>query len=349
MRKVWMMCVFAITCAMLSTSTWAKDNAVILLYHHVSNNTPKVTSVSPDTFYQHMQYLSDNHNVLPLEQVIIALQNNQPLPDKTVVITFDDGYGNIYNNAHPILKKFSFPYTIFVTPYLIGKVSHQLNWKQVNRMASENASFANHGKQHNHLLSKHTEESRKDWLRRNMLDIEDAEKILEKKVGYSLQYFAYPYGEFDKHLKSQLRAQGYIGFAQHSGAIASHSDFSALPRFPAAGIYSNIETLKVKLDSLAMPVTVIYPDDPKVVLPVQNLTFTVKTEDVTPHQINCFQDGQILNDSLDGMTVSVQINPITQPGRHRVNCTAPSNSEKGRFYWFSQPFFMPTDKGKWLD
>ncbi len=351
MRKNWGMCVLTITCAMLSINTWAKDNAVILMYHHVSNNTPKVTSVSPDTFREHMQYLADNHNVLPLEQVIVALQNNQPLPDKTVVITFDDGYDNIYYHAHPILKEFAFPYTIFVTPPLIGKANYQLNWQQVKRMASENASFANHGKQHNHLLSKNPEESQQDWLTRNMLDIEYAEKMLEKNIGYSLKYFAYPYGEFDKHLKTQLSAQGYIGFAQHSGAIASFSDFSALPRYPAAGIYSNIETLQVKLNSLAMPITAVFPDDPKIekTFNKQNLTFRVKTEDLAPHQINCFQNGQVLNKSLEGNFVSVEINPITQPGRERVNCTAPSKKEKGRYYWFSQPFFKPTPEGRWLD
>jgi peptidoglycan/xylan/chitin deacetylase (PgdA/CDA1 family) len=339
-----------VTCAMLSINTWAKDNAVILLYHHVSDDTPKVTSVSPDTFRQHMQYLADNHKVLPLKQVIETLQNNQPLPDKTVVITFDDGYDNIYDNAHPILKEFAFPYTIFVTPPLIGKLNHQLSWQQMKRMGAENASFANHGKQHSHLLSKNADESQQDWLSRTMQDIEDAEKMLEQNIGYSLKYFAYPYGEFDKKLKQQLRKKGYIGFAQHSGAIASYSDFSALPRYPAAGMYSNIETLKVKFNSLAMPVSAVIPDDPKVELPVngQNLSFNVNTGDLTLHQISCFQNGQLLNKILIDNNVSVQINQITQPGRHRVNCTAPSKNEKERFYWFSQPFFMSTTEGHWV-
>ncbi len=351
MRKAWCIILLTITCAILSINIWAKDNAVILLYHHVSNSTPKVTSVSPDTFRQHMQYLADNHKVLPLQQVIQALQNNRPLPEKTVVITFDDGYNNIYDNAHPILKEFAFPYTVFVNPPLIGKVNYQLNWQQVKLMAAENASFANHGKQHNHLLSKNAEGSQQDWLRHTMQDINDAEKMLEQNIGYSLKYFAYPYGEFDKQLKARLSEQGYIGFAQHSGAIASYSDFSALPRYPAAGVYSNIETLKVKLNSLAMPVTAVFPDDPKIELPVQNenLTFNVKIEDLAPQQINCFQNGQVLNKSLKGNAISVDLEPISQPGRHRVNCTAPSISEKGRYYWFSQPFFMPTAEGKWLD
>lgn len=351
MRKSWCIIAVTITCAMFSINTWAKDNAVILLYHHVSSTTPKVTSVSPDTFRQHMQYLSEHHNVLPLKQVIEALQNKQPLPDKTVVITFDDGYDNIYDNAHPILKEFAFPYTIFVNPPLIGKVNYQLTWQQVKIMAAENVSFANHGKQHNHMLSKDAEESQQDWLNRTMQDIEDAEEMLQKNIGYSLKYFAYPYGEFDTQFKTQLSAQGYAGFAQHSGAIASYSDFSALPRYPAAGVYSNIQTLKVKLDSLAMPVADVSLKNPKIELPFyeQNIRLNVNTSDLRPQQINCFQNGQVLNKSIEKNTISVLVNPITQPGRHRVNCTAPSINEKGRFYWFSQPFFAPTAEGKWLD
>ncbi|WP_339720518.1 polysaccharide deacetylase family protein [uncultured Paraglaciecola sp.] len=351
MRKYWSIIVATLTCALLSINTWATDNAVILLYHHVSKTTPRLTSVSPETFRQHMQYLADNHSVLPLKQVIEALQNNHPLPDKTVVITFDDGYDNIYDNAHPILKEFAFPYTIFVNPPLIGEVNYQLNWQQVKRMAKENVSFANHGKQHSHMLTKEAGESQQEWLDRTMQDIDDAEKILQQHLGYSLKYFAYPYGEFDDQLKRRLRAQGYVGFAQHSGAIASYSDFAALPRYPAAGVYSNIQTLEVKLNSLAMPVSDVYMKDPKVMPPFHNqvVTFNVKTDDLSPQQINCFQNGQVLDKSLSKNTISIKINSITQPGRHRVNCTAPSMQKKGRYYWYSQPFFMATAEGNWLD
>lgn len=351
MRKTRGILALTITCALLSINTWAKDNAVILLYHHVSSSTPKVTSVSPDTFREHMQYLAEHHQVLPLKEVIETLLNKQPLPDKAVVITFDDGYENIYDNAHPILKEFSFPYTVFINPPLIGSVNYQLDWQQVKIMAEEGASFANHGSQHTHMLTKDDNESEKSWLDRTIKEIENAETILKDNLGYSLKYFAYPYGEFDLKLKARLSSRGYISFAQHSGAVASYSDFSALPRYPSAGIYSNIKSLKVKLNSLAMPVDNVYPSDPKIELPSyeQELSFNVKTEDLRPQQINCFQNGQALNKFLDGDTVSVDINPITKPGRHRVNCTAPSINKKGRFYWFSQPFFMPTTDGKWLD
>ena len=351
MRKTWCIWTLTITCALLSINTWSKDNAVILLYHHVSDSTPKGTSVSPATFRQHMQYLAEQHQVLPLKQVITALQNKQPLPDKAVVITFDDGYDNIYENAHPILKEFAFPYTIFVNPPLIGDAGYQLDWQQVKKMANEGVTFANHGSQHTHMLTKSNDESVDNWLDRTLQEIEDAEDMLKENLGYSLKYFAYPYGEFDSHLQTRLTSHGYIGFAQHSGAIASHSNFSALPRYPAAGIYSNIDTLMVKLNSLAMPVSDVVPTDPKVELvsQQQNFAFNVNSEDLRLQQINCFKNAQELNKSFSGNTISVDLQAIIEPGRHRVNCTAPSIRESGRYYWFSQPFFMPTPEGQWLD
>ena len=176
MKSTWGILALTITCTLLSLNTWAKDNAVILLYHHVSTKTPKLTSVSPATFRQHMQYLQANHKVLPLKQVINALQNKHPLPDKTVVITFDDGYDNIFENAHPILKEFSFPYTIFINPPLIGKLNYQLEWHQMKLMAKEGASFANHGSNHDHLLMKNTAESDEKWLSRTIQQIDQAEK-----------------------------------------------------------------------------------------------------------------------------------------------------------------------------
>jgi hypothetical protein len=81
MRKTRGILALTITCALLSINTWAKDNAVILLYHHVSNSTPKVTSVSPETFREHMQYLAEHFQVLFMTMLILFLKNfHSPIP-----------------------------------------------------------------------------------------------------------------------------------------------------------------------------------------------------------------------------------------------------------------------------
>ena len=331
--------------------TWAKDNAVILLYHHVSTQTPPVTSVSPEVFRQHMAYLATHHQVVPLETVINALKNKQSLPDKAVAITFDDGYDNIYQNAHPILREFNFPYTVFVNPPLIGTLNYQMDWQQIKKMASEGATFANHGSYHDHLLTRHEQESDSQWLQRVMQDINTAEQQLEQQLGYSLKYFAYPYGEFDTTLKQALAEQGYVGFAQISGAVASYSDFAALPRYPAAGIYSSLNSLSTKLNSLAMPISNETPADPVLSLTTKPFTFAfdVDLKDIRARQVSCYVSDKPVSITVDNNRVSIPYTPARKAGRQRINCTAPSIADSSRYYWYSKPWFIPTSDGRWLD
>jgi peptidoglycan/xylan/chitin deacetylase (PgdA/CDA1 family) len=337
--------------AMAKSMPHTMDNAVILMYHHVSESTPAVTSVSPQRFKQHMLYLTQQHQVLPLETIVSTLKKGESLPDKAVGITFDDGYNNIFENAHPILYKLHLPYTVFINPALIGTQAYQLTWQQVKLMAQQGATFANHGNVHQHMLARQAHESHGAWLTRIMADIDEAEKELKQHLGYSLRYLAYPYGEFDRPLKTRINKEGYTGFGQHSGAVASYSDFGALPRYPAAGIYANLESLKVKLDSLAMPVKDISPDDPKRPFNTKNLalSFTINDQDLNLQQVACFQNSQKL--AIIRRQTGVRVN-IPQPfpvGRSRVNCTAPSMQYTGRFYWFSQPWFVADKEGHWLD
>ena len=315
------------------------DNAVILLYHHVSASTPASTSVTSEVFEQHLQYLAKNHTVIPLEQAISRLESKQHLPDRAVVITFDDGYRNIYDNAHPLLLKYKMPYTVFISPQMIGKHKHQLSWQQALEMEQAGARFANHSSHHRHLLERKPGETQSQWLAGIEQDILAAEALLKEKLGYSLQYVAYPYGEYNAEIQSLVSRLGMTGFGQHSGAIYSGSDFTALPRFPAAGIYANLASLKVKINSLAMPVSSTE----------QDFSFTFSGEDVVGTQMGCFFGSHSLPVSSDGNAVTVSLNRALPVGRSRVNCTAPSRTQPGRYYWYSQPRFIPTKDGKYPD
>jgi peptidoglycan/xylan/chitin deacetylase (PgdA/CDA1 family) len=323
-------------------------HVAILVYHHVASNTPASTSISVEKFAEHLAYLHENYSVLSLPDVIQALQNGDSLPDKTVVITFDDGYKNIYQNAHPLLRKYDMPYTIFVSPQLIGTSAVQLTWAEIATMSSEGVIFANHTSEHGHLLARLEGENQQQWLSRALADVEAAEALLTEKVGYSLKYLAYPYGEFDFVLRDALLARGYIGFGQQSGAISSYSDFGGLPRFPAAGVYANLRTLKTKMASLAMPITEGYSDPLKAIGDAPKVTLTLDTAKVKPGQVTCFYKNQPLEKVLTDDSFSFTIPEALPLGRSRVNCTAPSGIT-GRFYWFSQPFVVPTKEGVFLE
>ncbi|MCU7553539.1 polysaccharide deacetylase family protein [Alteromonas sp. ASW11-19] len=326
------------------------NNAVVLLYHHVATDTPASTSVSPDTFKAHMAYLDSHHTVLPLATVIERIQNGETLPDKTVVITFDDGYENILTNAHPILQEYDFPYTIFINPGEIGSNASQLSWQQVKAMHSDGVSFANHTMDHLHMLERNAGESQTDWLARLRDNVEQAEQAIEAQTGTSLKYLAYPFGEYNDALADMLQAQGYIAFGQHSGGISSHSDMQTLPRFPAAGPYAKLSSLKTKLASLAMPVSDSNLTDPEISGGelAEPLQFSVNSTDVSMSQLACFFQGETLNPTVENTTVTVTVGDLPV-GRSRVNCTAPSKASAGRYYWYSQPFFVADSQGRYPD
>jgi peptidoglycan/xylan/chitin deacetylase (PgdA/CDA1 family) len=328
----------------------ASANLVVLQYHHVATDTPNSTSVTPATFAEHMDYLANNHKVIALDKAITAIQNNEVLPEKSVAITFDDGFTNILENAHPILQRYDFPYTVFINPALIGESSNQLSWDQVRQMQPL-AQFANHTLDHAHLLEKYGNEDIQKWLTRVMQDVNQAEAIIREELGYSKKWLAYPYGEFNQSLKAELQKQGYIGFGQQSGAVSHFSDFGALPRFPAAGIYANLETLKVKLNSLAMPVKSIQPLQVAFTPGelIDSIVLEIDDADVRLTAFACYFRGEKLKFMGNDNKVTIKVMHKTEPGRARINCTAPSNRAPSRYYWYSYPMFTSTHDGEFLD
>ena len=326
-------------------------NAAILLYHHVSSSTPASTSISPEAFKSHMEYLDAHHTVVSLQDVVSAIQHNTTLPENAVAITFDDGYANILDNAHPILADLGFPYTVFINPDEIGVGPKQLTWEQVIAMHNDGVVFANHTLDHLHMLNGEQAMGERAWLEKVWQNVESAEKKIEDKLDISLKYLAYPFGEYNTALANKLKAEGYIGFGQHSGAVGPSSDMQALPRFPAAGPYANLATLKTKLNSLAMPVTQSSHKDPR--MTARNLSspisLTIDSDDVRLTQVNCFFGGDPIETSLEENVLTFTLDETLPVGRSRVNCTAPSNAQSGRYYWYSTPFFVADENGNYPD
>ena len=335
----------------IDSSVSTTPNAAILLYHHVSSSTPASTSISPEAFKSHMEYLDAHHTVVSLQDVVSAIQHNTTLPENAVAITFDDGYANILDNAHPILADLGFPYTVFINPDEIGVGPKQLTWEQVIAMHNDGVVFANHTLDHLHMLNGEQAMGERAWLEKVWQNVESAEKKIEDKLDISLKYLAYPFGEYNTALANKLKAEGYIGFGQHSGAVGPSSDMQALPRFPAAGPYANLATLKTKLNSLAMPVTQSSHKDPRTT--ARNLSspisLTIDSDDVRLTQVNCFFGGDPIETSLEENVLTFTLDETLPVGRSRVNCTAPSNAQSGRYYWYSTPFFVADENGNYPD
>ena len=123
----------------LLDSFWGKKRLTVLAYHRIieyehanfADYVP-VVSATPTIFEQQMQFVEQYFNVISLTDLYNAMTKNAPLPDRPLLITFDDGYLDNYENAYPILKKFNFPAVIFLTTSRMADPS-PLWWDQVAR------------------------------------------------------------------------------------------------------------------------------------------------------------------------------------------------------------------------
>ncbi|HEY0962850.1 MAG TPA: polysaccharide deacetylase family protein [Pseudomonadales bacterium] len=318
-------------------------SAVILQYHHVSANTPRVTSVNLDEFRAHMDYLRDNgFTVLPLEDIVTALRNGDSLPDRSAAITFDDGYRNNYDAAYSLLREYGWPFTLFISSDLVGSNDAlYLSWDQIREMAGNGATIANHGITHLYLLEREKEEDDDAWLKRVEHEIVTAEEKIEKETGQGHKLFAYPYGEYDRTIQDLVARLGFTGIGQHSGPVNASSDFTALPRFPFSGVYASMDTFAVKVQSLAFDVQLVEPETPVTdeQMPAAVLDFD---GDYRLGALTCFNNDLPMDISVvDEEEQQYRIEPLepSTARRFRYNCTAPAGN--GRFYWVSVPWVNP--------
>lgn len=326
---------------------------VILQYHHVSEETPASTSIAPKQFDKHMQFLQDNNfKVIALSTLVDAIKEKKSLPDKTVVITFDDAYIDILTQGKPILDKHGFPFTIFINPGMVGQnTSHFLSWQQLKAMADDGVIIANHGMHHDSLARTPLGMTTQAWLAKNSESLLRAEKIIEAETGQSWRYFAYPYGEFSPEVQQWVLENNFVAFSQQSGPVGLNTDLTSIPRFPASQPYDQLSSLRDKLDSLPFNIHLEGKNQQTIFEQGEStsLSINIVVDDFEPDQLHCYISGlgrqKIQWQSDDLFTIDFSA-PLPS-GRVRCNCTAPSISEPGRYYWFSKPWFILKENREW--
>ena len=335
----------ALLMLLVSLSAASAEHGVLLQYHHISTETPPSTSTSPEDFRRHLEYLRDNDfNVMPLDEMLQSLKSRQPIPDKSVAITFDDGYISIYSEAFPVLQSFGFPFTLFISTQPIDDNQNGfMNWDQVREMSEAGVLIANHMVNHFYMLDREPGETDSVWLERQRQELLAAEERIRINTGQSLKYLAYPFGEFDTTIKAMLAEEGFIGIAQNSGAIGFDSDFLALPRYPLGGSFADLETATVKFDSLAFSVSDLEPENPVTdsASPGARLRFNPGQYNLS--QIGCFANSRpIPMNWIDRESGLVELVPEESYSgrRFRYICTAPLPGSR-RYFWYSLQWITP--------
>lgn len=317
---------------------------VVLQYHHVDDTTPASTSVSPDTFAQHLALIEEeNMVVVDLEDAVRALFNGESLPERALAITFDDAYQSIYDNAFPLLRKKRWPFTVFVNTDAVSRgFPDMMTWEHLRDLYSEGAVIANHSQDHPYLIETPDGETPEAFWQDQIIE---AEKRIFDEIGESTKIFAYPYGEYTLPMAEWLSQQGFIAFGQQSGAIGKKSHPQILPRFPASGAYANTDTLRTKLNTLAFDIDQHQAAEPVMSKNPPKLTLRIPVKDFNPATLKCYASGQgsmEASSKHQGNKPNSNISLVLQQkdpiihGRGRYNCTAQSESKPSRYYWYSQ-------------
>ena len=224
----------------------------ILMYHRVApTGAPTMASfrVTPEAFEDHLRYLRKaGFYSVSLEYWQSAVAARRPLPGRAIAITFDDGYQDFYEYAHPLLKKYGFTGTVFLVADLIGRsnlwdeaygeVIPLMGWQEIRQLRDEGIIFGSHSMSHRPLTSLSVEEISQEGER--------SRTLLERGLGVPVTAFAYPYGDFNAVVEDLICACGYsVGLSCRHGLSRFQDRLLALPRIEVRG--SDVEDLVSKL------------------------------------------------------------------------------------------------------
>lgn len=198
---------------------------VVLNYHKIDDKNISL-SVTPADFDKQMAYLRDNnyHTITP-EQLYDNLENNAPLPENPVLITFDDGYRDNYKNAYPILKKYGYSATIFVITGFMDVYPDYITWEQAKELDANGIEIESHTVSHKSMT-----ELTNDQLREELVN---SKKMLDERLGKDTRFIAYPTGTYNLHIAQLVKDAGYRGaFTVKYGNVDKASNVYAMERIP---------------------------------------------------------------------------------------------------------------------
>lgn len=177
------------------------ESIPILMYHSISINGSNTLCVPPEVFFKQMEHIKKSgYNTITFKD-LMSWKTNQSIPDKPILITFDDGYLDNFTVAYPILKNLQMKATIFATSDYIGSPNH-VNWSQSKEMEQSGVIEIGAHTRHHVDLTKSNQSQLVD-------EISGAKQRLEERLGHPVIAFAYPSGEFNPNVIKVVKRAGF--------------------------------------------------------------------------------------------------------------------------------------------
>ncbi len=214
----------------------ASRNPVILTYHSISGGSSPL-KVSPALFTEQMEWLKANCRVVALKEVASQLAQRKPWPERTVALTFDDGFRDFYSSAAPILRRLGFAAAVFLPTGYCGRtnswpgqprwVDEQplMDWKQICDLSDQGFVFGAHSITHPVLTNLASLDAERE--------ISGSKYEIKTRTGQGADFFCYPYGRWNASVREIVGRYFHGACSTAAGMVESDADVFALPRVDA--------------------------------------------------------------------------------------------------------------------
>ena len=302
------------------------------MYHRFNESKYPSTNIQMDIFKQQIEIIKESNykfnNPKEFENMF-----STPKIKKEILITIDDAFLSFYQEAWPFLKKNKIPFILFVSTEPVGKRGY-MTWSQIREVESEDFAFiGHHSHTHDYLINETNDQF--------ISDIEKANKIFLKELGYIPNLFSYPFGEYSKFMRNYVSKNFKFAFGQHSGVIDLNKDKFELPRFPINEKYGELKRFKSIINYFPLEYKEILPKEKYLSRENNPPKFQVKffKEQKNLDNINCYSNEgnkwEKSKTNFSNYTLTIAFREPFMPRRGRINC---SLNDNGKWRWFGIQF-----------
>jgi peptidoglycan/xylan/chitin deacetylase (PgdA/CDA1 family) len=201
----------------------------VLIFHHVKwlkrsdDAIERGLTVLPSEFNAELAYLSRAHyQTISAARLVQYLRSGGTLPSKPIVLTFDDGYADMWQTAYSMLRRRHMVATFFIVPGFLNSTRY-LTWAQVETMARQGMDIEAHTMTHPDLTLVPLAQVRGE--------LSQSRRQLESHLHRPVRVFAYPYGDYNASVVGEVARAGYwAAFTTHQGWWQERSELLTLPR-----------------------------------------------------------------------------------------------------------------------
>lgn len=204
----------------------ASNKGVFVLCYHALKEKKDPYSLSPATFKDEIARLKQNgFTFVSFDDV----KNDRITGTKNILVTIDDGNESVYNAYYTIMKPNGIKPVLGIYPAIIGKMNYAMTWDQLKKLRDEGCYIAAHGYNHMYLSSKYYVKDLVQFKK----EIHLSKKVLEQKLGITIDTMIYPFGVFSPEAITEMKTAGYkYGFSlvQHLADVPLNDPFN-IPRY----------------------------------------------------------------------------------------------------------------------